>query len=83
MGSAPRSIACFGKPLVARELSRRAQMELLYRHALLVHGRDPGLAAPPSQVRQFTAITAFIDYLLPWGLSQGFAGLPNTGTALP
>ncbi|KAK9902171.1 hypothetical protein WJX75_006859 [Coccomyxa subellipsoidea] len=49
VGSAPRSIACFGKPLVTRELSRRAQMELLFRHALGAHGRDPGLATPPSR----------------------------------
>ncbi|BDA51105.1 probable little elongation complex subunit 2 at C-terminar half [Coccomyxa sp. Obi] len=51
-GKPGRTVACFGKVLVPRQLPRREQLELLYRHAILTHGLEPALAASPKQAQR-------------------------------
>ncbi len=48
--SAPRLVACFGKPLVKRLMSARERLELLHKHALRTLGANPHLARRRAEV---------------------------------
>ncbi|CAL8466211.1 g5747 [Coccomyxa elongata] len=81
-GKPARTVACFGKVLLPRQLPRREQLELLYRHAILAHGLEPALAAAPKQEQRAPEKDALQHPTQGMGTEEAADGVSIAGKAL-